>query len=178
MNGPPIAVLLLEDSPTAAEIVQQALAQATTCRFRVEHVHTLAEGMASLGRGGADVILTDLTLPDSHGLQAVTQLRARAPHLPIVVLTGTYEDERLALEALQKGAQDYVFKEGMIGAWLIRVLRYAIERKQLEEAMQGKLQETEILNRVMMDREERILELKREVNALLQEFGRPSKYQS
>lgn len=91
----------------------------------------LAEGIARLGVEGFDLVLLDLTLPDSRGLETFLYLRRNAPELPIIVLSGL-EDEELALRAVREGAQDYLFKGQIEPNLLARAIRYAIERKRLE----------------------------------------------
>jgi len=170
-----ITVLLLEDNPRDAVTVQKALTKAKDVRFTVEQVRTLAEAVARLARGGIDVVVTDLAVPDSQGLDTFVRLHTHAPDLPIVVLTGTYEDERLAIQALQQGAQDYLIKGEVVlhGILLTRVLRHAIERKRIEEelktakqALEQRLTDVAWLSQVAMDRERLIVELKQELAAL------------
>lgn len=134
MSSGPIRVLLVEDNSGDALLLQRALADVDTVRFDVTHVQRLAEALKLLHSEAFDVVLLDLGLPDSHGLETLIAVRHEAPAAPIVVLTG-FEDEGLALESVQKGAQDYLSK-GQIGARLLtRSLRYAIERKEAEEAL-------------------------------------------
>lgn len=103
-------------------------------RFQLEHAETVAEGLKRLGAGGIDLTLVDLTLPDSVGLETVTQIRTRHPNVPIIVLSGQ-EDEALAVEAVKQGAQDYLVKGMVNGFWLARAMRYAIERHHIEEEL-------------------------------------------
>ena len=84
-----------------------------------------------LAKHAVDIILLDLGLPDAEGLEAIRRARAAAPRIPLVVLTGL-DDESLAAQALQKGAQDYLIKGQIETRGLLRALRYAIERKRLE----------------------------------------------
>src|SRR5437870_3208090 len=119
-------VLLVEDSPTQARVTAQALEQAG---FDVTHVERLSEAVARLGSAGFDVVLLDLMLPDASGLETFTRVHAAARRVPIVVFSGL-DDEALALTALQQGAQDYLVKAQVNNSWLVRSLRYAIERRR------------------------------------------------
>ena len=180
MNDQALTVLLIEDDPGDAKLIQELFSNVQSPSIHLECCDRLAPAVDRLARGGVDVILSDLALPDAKGLDIVKALHARAPRLPIVVLTGTFEDEELGVAALQAGAQDYLFKDEETrsehrssGQWLVRTLRYAIQRKQIEEQLRianeqlmQKVNNVEWLNRIMMDREKRILELKQEIDKL------------
>ena len=134
MRSAPIKVLLVEDNPGDAFQLQQALADAGSSDFVVTHVQRLGEAQEHLREDAYAAVLLDLGLPDSHGLETLVLMRSEAPAVPIVVLTG-FEDEALALEGVQKGAQDYLGKGQIDGKLLTRSIRYAIERKEAEEAL-------------------------------------------
>ena len=125
-----VKVLLIEDNPGDARLIRVMLADAAGSAFDVEHVDRLERGIKKLEEKGADVVLVDLSLPDSHGLETFTQLHARASHTPIVVLSGL-DDTTLAVQAVHEGAQDYLIKGQVNGQLLARAMRYAIERKRL-----------------------------------------------
>lgn len=126
-----VRLLLVEDNPGDALLVREMLHNALDEPFELVHVLTLGEAQRELADGGAVCILLDLSLPDVDGVDAVTRTQAAAPDVPIVVLTGL-DDERLALNAVQQGAQDYLIK-GRVDELLIgRSIRYAIERKRAE----------------------------------------------
>ena len=133
-RGSIIRVLLVEDSLADAGLVREALAEVSAAQFRVTHVVRVGDALAQLRREAFDVALLDLSLPDGSGTEIVDRVCAAAPHLPVLVLTGT-DDERLALRAVQEGAQDYLVK-GQLGnsQLLARAIRYALERKRAEEA--------------------------------------------
>jgi two-component system, cell cycle sensor histidine kinase and response regulator CckA len=102
--------------------------------FQLTYVEYLSEALQQLAVERFDVVLLDLSLPDSLGLETFTMLRAQALAVPVVVLTGL-NDETLALEAVKEGAQDYLVKGQLEGNLLVRAIRYAIERKRAEEAL-------------------------------------------
>jgi signal transduction histidine kinase len=134
MTVPSISVLFIEDNPGDARLVQEALKGTSDPAYRVEWVESLSSGLAHLADGGIDVLLLDLGLPDSQGLAALTLIRHLAPAVPVVVLSGT-DDEQLAVEAVREGAQDYLVKSHADHYLLTRSLRYAIERKRADEAL-------------------------------------------
>ena len=127
-------VLVVEDDPVQAFLVQEILEEATGVRALVTNVTRLGDAITALEAGPFDVALLDLGLPDSSGLDSLTRLRRAAPTLPIVVVTGL-EDEELGLAALKAGAQDYLVKGHLEPLLLARSLRYAIERCRAEHAL-------------------------------------------
>lgn len=130
----PLRLLLVEDNPGDARLLQEELKDVASVRFEVRHVTRMAEALAVVGEPGWDVVLLDLSLPDGHGLSNVERLLQAAPALPLVVLTGT-DDEQLSMRAVHAGAQDYLVKGQVTGPLLVRALRYAIERKRAEEGL-------------------------------------------
>ncbi|WAL60853.1 ATP-binding response regulator [Thermocoleostomius sinensis] len=127
-------MLLVEDNLAEARLLQEFLKGTAVGQFQLVHKKRLQEAIAYLTTDWADVILLDLTLPDSQGLDSLDTLIAQVPSLPIVVLTNTNNDE-LAVEAVRHGAQDYLFKRLVNQDNLVRSVRYAIERKQASEAL-------------------------------------------
>jgi signal transduction histidine kinase len=130
----PLRLLLVEDNPGDARLLQEELKEVASARFEVHHVTRMAEALAAVGEPGLDVVLLDLSLPDGHGLSNIERVVQAAPALPLVVLTGT-DDEQLAMRAVHAGAQDYLVKGQVTGPLLVRALRYAIERKRAEEGL-------------------------------------------
>ncbi|MFS0516655.1 ATP-binding protein [Nostoc sp. UIC 10607] len=129
-----VKILLIEDNLAYARLLQEFLAQAQSQEFTLVHVKRLGEAFQELSQCNYDVILLDLTLPDSQGLSSLPPLISQAPSIPIVVLTNT-NDEELAIEAVRQGAQDYLVKRQVNVDVLVRSLRYAIERKQVLESL-------------------------------------------
>ncbi len=130
MNEKPLNILLVEDDPDDALLIREALAENSRDRYRVIHVDHLEKCLAQLPSTGVDVVLLDLSLPDSQGLSTLHAIQAQTSDLPIVVLTGL-DDAELAVRAVQAGAQDYLVKGQAVGLSLQRVLRYAVERSRL-----------------------------------------------
>lgn len=129
-----VKVLLVEDSPSDAVLLMECLTQNDLGDFDFAHVECLADAVGLIGRQQFDVMLLDLSLPDSVGQDSFLRARAAAPHLPVVVLTGV-EDEAVGLEAVRQGIQDYLIKGQAYGRQTARAIRYAIERKRTEEAL-------------------------------------------
>jgi diguanylate cyclase (GGDEF)-like protein/PAS domain S-box-containing protein len=127
-------LLLVEDNPEDARLLREMLADEGLQRVELTHVESMQEAEKHLASHAVELILLDLGLPDAQGLRAVQRACAAAPHVALVVLTGL-DDESLATRALQEGAQDYLIKGQIENRPLLRALRYAIERKTLEEAL-------------------------------------------
>lgn len=146
----PTRVVLVEDNPAEARLIQELLRDTDPTAFLIEHTETLGKALPLLNGGEADAVLLDLTLPDSRGLQTVERVREGAPHVPIVVLTGV-DDDTIGVEAVKCGAQDYLSKNHATGDLLMRTLRYAIERHRVRTEIQQvrieQLRQQERLNR-------------------------------
>ena len=127
MTQTKIRVLLVEDNPLHARMLRGFLGSITSPKFPVEWTDSLNAGLQAAEEGDYDVVLLDLVLPDSRGLETFLHWKARAPHLPVVVLT-SLDDTDLATRAVENGAQDYLLKSQINGALLSRSLRYAVER--------------------------------------------------
>lgn len=132
MSDKHIRVLLIEDNPGYTRLVQKMLVLPGRVEYRIECADRLSTGLEYLVQGEYDVVLLDLGLPDSQGLDTLHKVRAQVPAVPIVVMTGI-EDETLAVQAIRQGAQDYLVKGDIDRKILQRVMLYAIERKEAEE---------------------------------------------
>jgi Flp pilus assembly CpaE family ATPase len=122
-----LTVLLIEDSPEYAELVQRWLSPRNGVEFILNWTDSLGAGLDRLARGGIDVILLDLGLPDSQGLGTFTTAKIRSSGVPIIVLSGA-DTESLALQMVQQGAQDYIVKSACNSDVLIKTLQYAVVR--------------------------------------------------
>ncbi|MBI3355930.1 MAG: PAS domain S-box protein [Nitrospirae bacterium] len=127
-------VLLIEDNEDDARIIGETLTEQTRAEIQLEWVDRLESALTRLVEVKTDVVLLDLSLPDSHGLETLDKVQAQAADVPIIVLTGL-DDEGIAVQAVRKGAQDYLIKGRLDGHGLVRVIQYAIERKQSEKAV-------------------------------------------
>ncbi|MBI2191503.1 MAG: response regulator [Planctomycetes bacterium] len=136
----PLRVLLVEDNPGDARIIRETLAETPFQSVKWLEADRLSRALEFLNPGRVDLVLLDLSLPDTRGVQTVKKVVQAAPMIPVVVLTGT-SDGQLALEAIREGAQDYLVKGRVTGLALARVMTFALERKRAEEklALIGKL---------------------------------------
>ena len=123
-------ILVIEDSREEMILLRTALSAVTNVPIRVVHVDQLSAASTCLAAGHFDAIVLNLNLPDSTGLNTLARVQASAPGIPVVIMAGM-DDERLALDGIRAGAQDYVVKGGYDGALLSRSLCTAIERKRL-----------------------------------------------
>ena len=138
MSDSPIKILLVEDNPGDARLLQLALAEAGSGRFALTHVSTLSEGLERLAEDGIDVVLLDLSLPDSQGLETFLKAHAQAPGVPFVVMTGL-ADERMAISALREGAQDYLVKVLYSSSRLVTLGLLSLRLLLAEELLWGKV---------------------------------------
>jgi diguanylate cyclase (GGDEF)-like protein len=129
MDSTTIVVLLIEDNHDDALLIQRDLSRAVRISYTIIHVDGVAKGLERLNSGGIDVVLLDLGLPGNQGLGVLEQVQAQSTAVPVIVLTG-HDDDELAREAIQKGAQDYLVKGQVTGNLLQRAILYAIERKR------------------------------------------------
>jgi diguanylate cyclase (GGDEF)-like protein/PAS domain S-box-containing protein len=127
-------LLLVEDNPGDARLIREMFNEQGSGNTELTNASSMSEAEKLLNERVFDMILLDLGLPDSQGLEAVRRAHAAAPRVPLVVLTGL-DDESLAAQALQVGAQDYLIKGQIETKGLLRALRYAVERKSMEEAL-------------------------------------------
>jgi len=125
-----VRVLLVEDNPPDVMRVKDALRSEKTARFQISCAECLSEAKQILETEQFQLILLDLGLPDSQGLDTFYETRKLAPDVPIVVLSGL-DDETLAVEALAKGGQDYLSKESWDSRTIVRSLNYAVERHKI-----------------------------------------------
>jgi PAS domain S-box-containing protein len=130
MSNTPIHILLVEDSPSDATLLRQALWRLGKEGWNLVHVERLSDAIQSCRNLTVDVVLLDLMLPDSDRLDTLVDFHTAIPDIPVVVLT-VFSDEELALQAVAQGAQDYLFKEQITPQLLVRAIRYAIERGQI-----------------------------------------------
>jgi diguanylate cyclase (GGDEF)-like protein len=131
-----MTVLLIEDSDVDSALVDRMMASVSGVEIGLEVQPTLAGGLARLAHDGVDLVLLDLSLPDSRGLATFARLQAAAPALPVIVMSAD-EDDALALEAVRLGAQDYLAKGHVTTASLGRAVRYALERHRLVSSLRG-----------------------------------------
>lgn len=128
-------ILLVEDNPADARLIAETLKESGSELLELTHKDRLDEALAAMESEHYDVVLLDLSLPDSQGLETMERLRSSHPGVPVVVMTGL-DDETIALKAVHSGAQDYIVKGTVDGFALWRSIRYAIEREGLLRALE------------------------------------------
>ena len=129
-------VLLVDNNKGDCALFEELLKEGGS-KFKIARtVRSLSEAKKALGENGADVVLLDLSLPDSSGIETLTNLQENSPATPIIVLSHLH-DEELAVQAVHRGAQDYLVKNQLDHELLVRSMRYAIERKSSELALAG-----------------------------------------
>ncbi len=134
--GDLLRVLLVEDNPGDADLIVGLLPGEGPTQFKVECVPQLSEALERVGKDRFDIILLDLGLPDSDGLDTLRDMQRQAAELPIIVLT-SISDERVALAAIQEDAQDYLIKGQIDKQHLSRSIKYAVERKRAKEKLRA-----------------------------------------
>jgi PAS domain S-box-containing protein len=152
---PPLRLLVVEDNPSDILFLQKMLESRGTGQYAAAFAKTLDAARSLLTAQTFDAVLLDLSLPDSQGLDTIGRVVARAPHLPIVVLTGT-TDSSIVPEAVRQGAQDYLVKGQCDGAALARSIQYAIDRKQIEVQLRAQQCELEKKNRELLETQRRL----------------------
>jgi CheY-like chemotaxis protein len=143
-DKPHIRVLIIEDDEGDAELIRRFLSKAKNTYFDTECAALMSSGVDLLGKKDFDVILSDLGLPDSRGVETFVKLHTRYPNIPAIVLTGL-DDEDTALSAMQNGAQDYLVKGQIDTGQLVRSIRHAIERQKLMMKLEKSLKEIKTL---------------------------------
>jgi two-component system, cell cycle response regulator len=143
-----IKVLLIEDMSEDRILIEELLESISQDKFYLQSVASLQEGMACLKTNNFDIVLLDLLLPDGIGINSLVKLKAESQPIPIVILTHL-NDEKIALEALHSGAQDYLIKGRFQRHQLVRAIRYAIERFRIEEMLRQQAQRERLLGRIL-----------------------------
>lgn len=166
-------VLLVEDNPDDVRLIRRLLLRpGARVRYALDHAGNLAEALTLGRRESHDVVLLDLGLPDSRGLDTLRVARQGMPEMPIVVLTGL-DDEAAGVEAIQEGAQDYLYKGDIQFPLLRNALRYAIERNRIKKELDRRNAELQLLQQVAAaaSRTIRLDELVRRVCEAVREAG-------
>ena len=142
MEARTIKILLIEDNSGDARLIQELLRESQNTNFQIQVYETFKDGMQGLLDGDFDIVLLDLTLPDSPAEKTIESIANQTFAIPFIVLTG-YEDNTLAVRAVRMGAQDYLSKDGLEKALLVRVIEYSIERHRLRNQLEVQYRELE-----------------------------------
>lgn len=140
MNQDILRVLLIEDNPGDARLIREHLREADDIAFTLTLSNTLKDGLHELATQPFDIVLLDLSLPDSFGVETIQTVCAAVPTMPVVVLTG-FDDKTVGVQAVQLGAQDYLVKDETNSKLLTRTIRYAIERNRTEMVLRQNQEE-------------------------------------
>ncbi|MCD4783526.1 MAG: PAS domain S-box protein [Candidatus Eremiobacteraeota bacterium] len=154
MNKKGINVLLIEDNPDDARLIEKLLSISGGTEIEVECASCLTAGIDRLVIDDVSLILLDLWLPESQGFETLDIVRSQAPETPIVVLTA-FEDENSGIKSLQKGAQDYLVKGKLDGNLLVRVIHYSIERQKILKRLQHQILDGERIREDLRRSEEK-----------------------
>ncbi|GIW10269.1 MAG: hypothetical protein KatS3mg061_1326 [Dehalococcoidia bacterium] len=151
MSEEQVRILLIEDNPADVRLLRELVRDGDPLlpRLQLDVATTLAEGLARLVDHTFDVVLLDLSLPDSQGMESFTRIQAATPETPILVLSGL-ADAQLALASVQAGAQDYLVKGRVNGPALLRATRYAIERRRAQRVQEDLLRQQSRLEGVLL----------------------------
>ena len=133
-----ITILIIEDNPGDVRLIKEVLAETNGGAFDLKYADRLSDGLKKISENTVDIVLLDLSLPDSAGLETITGFSEKNKDIPLIILTGTAELD-VAKRALGIGAQDYLVKGQFDSATLSRSIRYAIERKKIEAEIKENL---------------------------------------
>lgn len=149
---PPLTVLVVEDNPNDAMLIERHLGNARTAflpdEVEVYHERRLEDGVDRADDVAVDLLLLDLGLPESDGAETFARVRDRLPEVPVVVLTNL-DDDRTAVDLLQRGAQDYLNKRNLSEEQLVKSVRYALERQAQKRKLRTTTEQLEVLNRIL-----------------------------
>ncbi len=143
-----INILLIEDNPGDARLLKEMLSDVKGRNIHLDLADSLSEGLKCFSEGDFDIVLLDLSLPDSQGLDTFMRLSAVSRDVPVIILSG-HDDKEFALKAVQAGAQDYLVKGQVDSSLLVPAIHYAIERKQGEEKIHRISQIQTTLNKIL-----------------------------
>lgn len=155
MEATSLKILLVEDNLADARLIKEMLSESKTIRVELAHKKQLGDALKCLEEMSFDLVLLDIHLPDSQGLDTVMRVVSSAPELPIIVLTGL-DDDAMGIQSVDQGAQDYLVKGQLNKRLLARAIIYAFERKQIQEK----------LNSAHHDLEQKVTERTRELTSL------------
>jgi PAS domain S-box-containing protein len=160
-----IKVLIIEDNAGDVVLIKEMLAEIRFKKFELTIVETLKDGLLHLEGNAADVVLLDLSLPDSSGLNTFKRLHGKFPLIPIILMTGL-DDEDMAVKTVQEGAQEYLVKGAIDSTLLSRAVLYSIERSRLLSMVQSELAKREITE-IALTKANRALKVLSECNQVV-----------
>ena len=174
-NQPQQVILQIEDNPLDIKLIKGMLEKITSFNYKLITAETLKDGCEQIKNNDIILILLDLNLPDSTGKQTFDSIINVAENIPVVLVSGL-EDLELSLSLIKEGAQDYITKRALNRSLLEGTIQFAIERKKLFSELNKRTKELKQLNSYFVDRELKMIELKKEINELLKKYGEEEKY--
>lgn len=160
MKNSGIKLLIVEDNPADSRLVAEMLREKTSHVFQIIRSCCMAEALKMLETVKPDIILLDINLPDSRGLEGLEDIVRKKSDVPIIVLTGA-DDENMGMQAIQRQASDYLVKGKIDTSLLVRSIRYAIERKKAEEILK---RDNELLERLVMKKARELTDAQNEID--------------
>jgi len=170
VNKNTINILLIEDNPDDANLIKTLLTISGGNEFNIKHALCLTEGIKLLSTGNVGLILLDLWLPETQGLETLDRVHSIDPETPIVVLTA-YEDEKSGVKSLQKGAQDYLVKGKIDENLLRRVIRYSLERQKILKQLYRRINENKRIQEKLKKSEEKYRTIFENIQDIYYEVG-------
>lgn len=167
MDIPALKILLIEDNEAEVELFRIFLEEVIEIPPQITVTERLSQALEQLATRCFDIVTVDLSLPDSHGLDTLVQVKAKSPHTPIIVLT-MLNDQTLAIKAVRQGAQDYLVKGKFDGELLLRAINYAIERQRIKRELQQQIERERLMGR-MIERIRQSLKLDKILNTTVEE---------
>jgi len=168
-------ILLIEDNPGDIRLIKEMLNEITSFNYQLIITETLKEGCEEIKKNDFILILLDLNLPDSSGIKTFDTVINFAENIPVVLVSGM-QDIELSLSLIKEGAQDYITKQDLNSTLLGKTIQFAIERKKLLSELMQISQDLKQTNSYFIDRELKMVELKKEINELLKKSGEEKRY--
>ena len=168
-------ILLIEDNPGDIRLIKELLNEMTSLNYQLIIAETLKEGCEEIKKNDFILILLDLNLPDSSGIKTFDTVINFAENIPVVLVSGM-QDIELSLSLIKEGAQDYITKQDLNSTLLGKTIQFAIERKKLLSELIQISEDLKQTNSYFIDRELKMVELKKEINELLKKSGEEKRY--
>lgn len=157
MNRESVRILVIEDDPSQLRLVQAYLERSRDCEYDLVACNSVSAGLAQLAESEFDVVLLDLGLPDSQGLETFHSIHSGAPNVPIVIHSAL-SDQAIAIDAVKQGAQDYLVKGQTSGEVMTRALNYAIERTRISEQLRCALEQLQSAHEQLKTSQEQLIQ--------------------
>jgi len=168
-------ILLVEDNPGDSRLVIELFKEITSFNYQLIVAETLKDGCEKIKKHNIILIMLDLNLPDGTGKQTFDTIMKIAGNIPVILVSGQ-QDEELSLSLIKEGAQDYILKRDLNSNFLGKTIQYSLIRKQAEQEIKKRIDELESFHKLVIGRELRMIELKKEINELANKAGEADRY--